>query len=165
MRKLLVLGLSFCTILAFTSCKSSEKATQEVAIASRGFEPTIIHGDGTAVTPLPVTPLPVEQPTNEIRTQIRTEDVTYISGNNAFKSYGLICGSFSLLKNAEKVMNYLISQGYNPTIILNPEKKMYRVIADSYNDYTSAVKGRDTFIARYPGREDFQNSWVLFKTN
>ncbi len=176
MRKLLVLGLSFCTILAFTSCKSNESAykkaydkalTEELAETGTipvEYAPVVNGANGvTPVTPPATNPSPVvvEQPTNDVR----KEEITYVSGNEALKAYSVVCGSFGLKSNAENLKDYLNAQGYNATIAFNPQKAMYRVIVDSFNDHTSATRARDTFKAKYPGRGDFQGSWVLYKTN
>lgn len=168
MRKILVFGLSFCVILAFTSCKSSESAYKKAydkamtdELAGTGtipvdFAPVV--PDGTNVTPPAETTIkPVEQ------TEVRQEQISYVSGNEVLKAYSIVCGSFGLKANAEGLKNFLTSEGYNATIAFNSDRAMYRVIVDSYNDKESAARARDTFRAKYPNRKDFQNSWLLYK--
>ncbi|MCD8310268.1 MAG: SPOR domain-containing protein, partial [Prevotellaceae bacterium] len=34
----------------------------------------------------------------------------------------------------------------------------------SYDDHASAAQARDAFKAKYPSRQDFQGSWLLYST-
>ncbi|KAA6308757.1 hypothetical protein EZS27_039635 [termite gut metagenome] len=95
---------------------------------------------------------------------LRKEKVTVISGDDALKTYGIVCGSFTLKVNADALKSYLLSEGYSKaTVVFNTEIVMYRVIADSYNDKESAVYARNTFKTKYPYRNDFQDAWILEK--
>jgi cell division protein FtsN len=97
-------------------------------------------------------------------TNIRQEKVTIVSGNSALKTYGIVCGSFSLKANADALKDYLQSEGYSKAIVVfSTEIVMYRVIADSYSDKESAVDARNTFKVKYPDRNDFQDAWILEK--
>ncbi|KAA6346126.1 hypothetical protein EZS27_006348 [termite gut metagenome] len=165
MKKGNMVGLKICLvtlILVFASCKSSESAYKKAYEAAKKQEVTtnnkeraIVNGVITETTP----PVSVSNGTN-----IRREKVTVVSGDNALKTYGVVCGSFSLKTNADALKNYLQSEGYaKATVVFSTEIVMYRVIADSYNDKESAVYARNTFKAKYPYRNDFQDAWILEK--
>ncbi|NDV59231.1 SPOR domain-containing protein [Bacteroides sp. 519] len=175
MKKVLVLGLSLCTIFAFTSCSSSESAYKKAydkavtdELAGTGtipvdFAPVVTStNDASVTTSTTTTTTPVVQPPAP-SSDVKQEQVTYVSGNEALKAYSIVCGSFGLKENAEGLKRFLTSEGYNATIAFNADRAMYRVIVDSYNDKDSAARARDTFRAKYPSRSDFQNSWLLYR--
>jgi cell division protein FtsN len=161
MKKGNIVGLNICLvalILVLASCKSSESAYKKAYEAAKKQEVTTNNEANVAITE--TTP-PVSVPNNA---NIRKEKVTVVSGDNALKTYGVVCGSFSLKANADALKDYLQSEGYsNATVVFSTEIVMYRVIADSYNDKESAVYARNTFKAKYPYRNDFQDAWILEK--
>ena len=59
--------------------------------------------------------------------------------------------------------DFLDGQGYNAIIAFNADKAMYRVIVNTFDDKASAANARDAFKAKYPNREDFQGSWILYR--
>ena len=79
------------------------------------------------------------------------------------KNYSVVCGSFGLKANAESLKDFLDGQGYNAIIAFNADKAMYRVIVNTFDDKASAANARDAFKAKYPNREDFQGSWILYR--
>lgn len=158
MKKLAVLGIGLGIILAFASCKSSESAYKKAYEKAKQQE--LAEPQVTApVEVTPVTTAPVTQPSSGT---IRQEKVTLVSGNG-LKDYSVVCGSFSLKANADGLKEYLDGQGYNALVVFNPEKSMYRVIVGTYDDRMAAADARDAFKAKYPNREDFQQSWLLYR--
>lgn len=158
MKKLAVLGIGFCVVLAFASCKSSESAYKkayEKAKQQELAEPQVTE----PVDVTPVTTAPVAKPSSGT---IRQEKVEVVSGNG-LKDYSVVCGSFGLKANAEGLKDYLDGQGYSATLVFNPEKAMYRVIVGTYDDKMAAAEARDAFKARYPNNKDFQESWLLYR--
>jgi cell division protein FtsN len=149
-------------ILALTSCKSSESAYKSAYEAAKKQEATTNNKEKTGINAVTTQTMPLVSVSNG--TNIRKEKVTVVPGNNALKTYGVVCGSFGLKANADALKDYLQSEGYSKaTVVFNTEIVMYRVIADSYNDKESAVYARNTFKAKYPNRNDFQDAWILEK--
>lgn len=160
MRKLVVLGMGFCMVLAFASCKSSESAYKKAYDKAKSEE----LAEPTVTVPVDVTPVvaaPVEVKT-EPAAGVREEKITYVSGGE-LKEYSVVCGSFGLKANAEGVKDFLVSEGYNATIAFHDQSANYRVIVDSFSDRASAERARDSFKAKYPNNSDFQKSWLLYR--
>lgn len=163
MKKLAILGVGLCVVLAFTSCKSSESAYKkayEKAKQQELAEPEVT----VPVEVAPVVTAPVEAPKTTSTAPVREEKVTVVTGDaNGLKNYSVVCGSFGLKANAESLKDFLDGQGYNAIIAFNADKAMYRVIVNTFDDKASAANARDAFKAKYPNREDFQGSWILYR--
>ncbi len=165
MKRLAIWGISFCIVLAFTGCKSSESAYKKAYEKAKQQE--LAEPEVTA--PVEVTPVvtaPVETPKEPTvsTAPVREEKVTVVTGaENGLKNYSVVCGSFGLKANAEGLKEYLDGQGYNAIIVFNADKAMYRVVVETFDDRASAAKARDDFKAKYPNREDFQGSWLLYR--
>ena len=155
MKKLFVLGMGLCLVLAFSSCKSSESAYKkayekakqnELAEAAEQKETVVETAPVVEAAPVatsaPVAPAPV-----------REEKVELVSGDG-LKAFSVVCGSFGVKANAD---------GYNAKVVYNAERNMYRVIVSSFDTREEAAAARDAFKAKYPNREDFQGSWLLYR--
>lgn len=154
-----MLSLGLCVVLAFTSCKSSESAYKkayEQAKQRELAEPQVTVPEEVT----PVVPAPVEAASVA---PVREEKVTVVSGTDNLKSYSVVCGSFGLKANAEGLKTFLEAQGYTPVIAHNADRDTYRVIVNTFEDRASAERARDSFKARFPNREDFQGSWLLYR--
>lgn len=162
MKKLMILGMGVCVILAFTSCKSSESAYKKAYEKAKQQELAAPQQTAAPVETTPVVTAPVERTPVAPEAGVRQEKVTLISGDD-LKDYSVVCGSFGLKANAEALRDYLITQGYNSVIAFNAEAATYRVIVGTYADRASAVVARDSFKNRYPNRKDFQDSWLLYR--
>ena len=164
MKKLVVLGMSVCMVLAFASCKSSESAYKkayEKAKQQELAEPQVEAP--VEVTPVVAAPVEVKKATDAAN-GVRQEKVTVVSGNcDNMKDYSVVCGSFGLKANAEGLKDFLDAEGYNATIAFNAESAMYRVIVSTFADRTAAAQARDAFKAKYPNRKDFQGAWLLYR--
>ena len=156
MKKLVVLGMGVCLVLAFASCKSSESAYK------KAYE----KAKQQVEAPVEVTPVvaaPVTTPKVADTSGVRQEKVTVVSGNEGLKDYSVVAGSFGVKANAEGLKDWLDAQGYQSTIAFNADKAMYRVIVSSFADKAAAAEARDAFKAKYPNRSDFQGAWLLYR--
>ena len=164
MKKLVVLGMGVCMVLAFASCKSSESAYKkayEKAKQQELAEPQVEAP--VEVTPVVAAPVEVKKATDAAN-GVRQEKVTVVSGKgDNLKDYSVVCGSFGLKANAEGLKEFLDAEGYNATIAFNAESAMYRVIVSTFADRASAAQARDAFKAKYPNRKDFQGAWLLYR--
>ena len=155
MRKLVVLGMGVCLVLAFASCKSSESAYKKAYEKAKQQE----LAEPQVEAPVEVTP--VTTPKVADTSGVRQEKVTVVSGNDGLKDYSVVAGSFGVKANAEGLKDWLDAQGYQATIAFNADKAMYRVIVSSFAD--KAADARDAFKAKYPNRSDFQGAWLLYR--
>lgn len=157
MKKLSVLSLGLCVVLALASCKSKE------SMYKKAYEKAQAQEEQTTPAPEPVvTPLQTTTPSESTNTEVanatvRQESVDLIAGSG-LQNYSVVVGSFSLKANAEGLYNTLKSAGYDSQIVFNGERKMYRVVASTFSDKGSAVKSRNDLRAgKYP------DAWLLFK--
>jgi cell division protein FtsN len=154
MKKLAVLGMGVCIVLAFSSCKSSESAYKKAYEKAKQQE-----------LAEPQTTAPVEEvaPVVTAPAGMRQEKLTVVSGVDGLKAYSVVCGSFGVKANAESLKNFLDAAGYDAVIAFNAEAAMYRVIVNTFDDRASAAAARDAFKAKYPNRKDFQGAWLLYR--
>lgn len=157
MKKLSVLSLSLCIVLALASCKSKEsmyKKAYEKAQAQEVQQPATTE---PVVTPLETT-TPSESTNTEVdNASVRQENVSLVAGSG-LQNFSVVVGSFSLKANAEGLYNTLKNSGYDAQIVFNSERNMYRVVASTFVDKAGAVKSRNELRAsKYP------DAWLLFK--
>ena len=157
MKKLSVLSLGLCIVLALASCKSKEsmyKKAYEKAQAQEVQQPATTE---PVVTPLETT-TPSESTNTEVdNASVRQENVSLVAGSG-LQNFSVVVGSFSLKANAESLYNTLKSSGYDAQIVFNNERNMYRVVASTFVDKAGAVKSRNELRAsKYP------DAWLLFK--
>lgn len=156
--KNLCMGLAIATALVFTGCKSSEssyKKAYEKAKAQEMAEQKAVE----PVTVTPVTPVttvtPVQTPADN--SDLRSERLN-VMNNGTLKTFNVVCGSFKSLDNANNLRNTLVNRGYNAQVAQNPETGMYRVVASSFDDRTSAINSRNDLRATYP------DAWILLRS-
>ena len=162
MKKLVVLGMGVCLVIAFASCKSSESAYKKAYEKAKQQE----LAEPQVEAPVEVTPVvaaPVTTTKVADTSGVRQEKVTVVSGNEGLKDYSIVAGSFGVKANAEGLKDWLDGQGYQSTIAFNADKAMYRVIVNSFADKAAAAEARDAFKAKYPNRSDFQGAWLLYR--
>lgn len=157
MKKLSVLSLGLCIVLALASCKSKEsmyKKAYEKAQAQEVQQPATTE---PVVTPLETT-TPSESTNTEVdNASVRQENVSFVAGSG-LQNFSVVVGSFSLKANAEGLYNTLKNSGYDAQIVFNSERNMYRVVASTFVDKAGAVKSRNELRAsKYP------DAWLLFK--
>lgn len=166
MKKILVLAFGLCAVLSFTSCKSSEsaykkayeKAKQQELAQPQSTDPVDVT---PVVTTTPVATAPVVSNSSTI---VREEKVTVVTGSG-LKDFSVVCGSFGMKANADRVKAELDAAGYNALVVYNADRGMYRVIVSTHDDRNSAAQARDTFKARYANdtaHPDYQKSWLLY---
>ena len=163
MKKLFVLGMGLCLVLAFSSCKSSESAYKKAYEKAKQNELAEAKTQEEVVEPAPVVEAaPVQTPAPVSPAPVREEKVELVSGDG-LKAFSVVCGSFGVKANADGLKSTLDGQGYNAKVVYNAERNMYRVIVASFDTREEAAAARDAFKAKYPNRQDFQGSWLLYR--
>lgn len=158
MKKLSVLSLGLCAVLALAGCKSKESMYKKAYEKAQAQEAQ----QTTPTTEPVVTPLETTTPSQSTNTEVdnatvRQESVSLVAGSG-LQDFSVVVGSFSLKANAEGRYNELKSAGYDAQIVYNSERKMYRVVASTFVDKAAAVKSRNELRAgKYP------DAWLLFK--
>ncbi|MBQ9884126.1 MAG: SPOR domain-containing protein [Bacteroidaceae bacterium] len=164
MKKFAFLGLGLCMALAFTSCKSSESAYKKAYEKAKQQE--LAQGTAVQQQTAPATvSASAETATPAPSADVRQEKVTIVAGNGALQDYSVVCGSFGVKTNAENLKNFLDNEGYNAIIVYNADRNMYRVVSETFSNRDAAARARDAFKAKYPNRQDFQGSWLLYRMN
>lgn len=167
MKKFFYFSALVCTAIAFTACSSSkesayrkayEKAKAQEQYAQPAQQPQQQYQ--APVQQAPVTPMvqqPVQQTTTVVdNTPVRRENVNVVSGSG-LKAYSVVVGSFGVRANADGLQNTLRNAGYDAQIAFNSERNMYRVIATTHDDRSSAVSTKESLKATYP------DAWLLMK--
>ena len=163
MKKLFVLGMGLCLVLVFSSCKSSESAYKKAYEKAKQNELAEAKTQEEVVEPAPVVEAaPVQTPVHVSPAPVREEKVELVSGDG-LKAFSVVCGSFGVKANADGLKSTLDGQGYNAKVVYNAERNMYRVIVASFDTREEAAAARDAFKAKYPNRQDFQGSWLLYR--
>lgn len=160
MKKITVLSMGMCAVLALASCGTSKESAYKKAYLKAQQQEQQAAQAPVAQEPV-VAPLETQAPSDEQtevdNATVRSEDVSLISGSG-LSSYSVVVGSFSLKANAEGLASTLKSAGYDAQIALNTERNMYRVVASTFADKAAAVKSRNQLRAgKYP------DAWLLLK--
>ena len=155
--------MGLCLVLAFSSCKSSESAYKKAYEKAKQNELAEAKTQEEVVEPAPVVEAaPVQTPAPVSPAPVREEKVELVSGDG-LKAFSVVCGSFGVKANADGLKSTLDGQGYNAKVVYNAERNMYRVIVASFDTREEAAAARDAFKAKYPNRQDFQGSWLLYR--
>ena len=162
MKKYTVLCAGLCLALAFTSCKSSESAYKKAYEKAKQYDTANQQAVSQTATDeavvAPVEAKPVDQARvvdNLDNISVRQESVQVIHGNG-LNEFSVVVGSFGLLSNAESLYQRLKDAGYNAQVVKNEDKNMYRVVAATFGDKSSAVVSRDQLRNTYP------DAWLLY---
>lgn len=174
MKNHLVLGLTICSAIALTGCKSQESAYRQAYEKAKAQEMNGTDTDKTgSVTVIPAPAVDndkniVVQPVTTVpeTTQTDNADVRTIPGGvtvvngEGLRTYSVVVGSFVTQANAENLMSTLRSKGYAARVVrtnetINGHTGWYRVIASSYDDKASAVQSRGELAGTYAG------AWLL----
>lgn len=153
MKKNFMLGIALISALAFVSCGSQESSYKKAYEKAKQQE-TYTQPTEQTQTVTPVTTVTPTQPVDN--SNLRSERFNVIGGGS-LKAYNVVCGSFSKLDNAQNLRNTLVNKGYSAQIAQN-EKGMYRVIASSFDERSSAINSRDQLRNTYP------DAWILYRT-
>ena len=165
MKKLFVLGLGFCVLMAFSSCKSNKESAYKTAY-DQAKQQELVQGDSQASDPIEIAPVnssTTTTPVTQADATYRSEKVVLASGAaGSLKAYSVVCGSFSSKTNADALRAKLVGEGYNALVVQNPSTGMYRVVCGSYDDRQQAAEARAQFKANHPNDADFQKAWLLY---
>ena len=158
-------ALSMVLAISMSSCKSKEslyKKAYEKAQAQNASNTQVTEDPSTVnVTPVqPAAPVtttttttPVQQDDN---VSVRSEALQVVDGAG-LKAYSVVCGAFSLQANATGLQQKLKQNGYQAQIALNAERKLYRVIAATFDTKAEAIPALQTLRQTYP------DAWLLYQ--
>ena len=158
-------ALSMVLAISMSSCKSKEslyKKAYEKAQAQNASNTQVTEDPTTVnVTPVqPATPVTTTTTTTSVQqddnVNVRSEALQVVDGAG-LKAYSVVCGAFSLQANATGLQQKLKQNGYQAQIALNPERKLYRVIAATFDTKAEAVPALQTLRQTYP------DAWLLYK--
>ena len=174
MKNYLLLGLTLCSAVVLSGCKSKESAYRQAYERSKAMDneltpvdPNTVpvpvdNNDNVVVTP--ITPKENTNPGGADDSDVRTipGGVTLISGE-PLRAYSVVVGSFVAQANAEGLLKTLNGQGYKARIfktneVINGHTGWFRVIASSFDDKASATQSRDHLKAR----PDYAGAWLLY---
>ena len=162
MKKLTVLSVGMCAVLALASCGTSKESAYKKAYEKAQQQEAQQAAEAPGATEPVVTPLETTTPSESTTTEVdnatvRQENVSLVSGSG-LQAYSVVVGSFSLKANAEGLASTLKSAGYDSQVVFNSERNMYRVVASTFADKTGAVNSRNQLRAgKYP------DAWLLLK--
>lgn len=159
-------AVAFSFLLAFglASCKSNDSLYKKAyEKAQQANQNTQVTEESAVVNVTPVqqekttTVTHVTQPnTTDSNVRVQQENVQIIDGAG-LKAYSVVCGSFSLQANAVGLQQKLKDKGYQAQIALNPERKLYRVIASTHDTKDQAISSRTKL------RENYPDAWLLYR--
>lgn len=161
MKKISIMGLGMCAVLALASCGTSKesayrKAFEKAQAQEQQQEQQAPVTTEPVVTPLEQAPASQTTVTDVDNAIVRQENVSLVAGSG-LQNFSVVVGSFGVKANAEGLYNTLKSAGYDAQIVQG-ERNMYRVIASTFADKAGAVKSRNELRAgKYP------DAWLLFK--
>ena len=160
MKKVLFVAVALCSMFVFDSCKSKEDLYKTAYDSARQEE----EGQGQQSDFVEIAP--VQSTTPEIKDvdqSYRTEKVVLSEGaEGSLKAYSVVCGSFGVKANADKLRSSLLNEGYSAIVVQNPATGMYRVVCASYDSRQEAAQARAQFKAEHPDNSDFQKAWLLY---
>lgn len=161
MNKKVMMGAALATVFAMTSCKSSESAYKKAYEKAKAQSEQNVGA--TEVTPVQTTQqnvsvTPVDN-TDYSNVAVRTENVTVVTGN-PLKSYSVVIGAYSIKANADRTCDFIASKGYQPQIVMNQERGLYRVVAFTSDSKAEAARTRDLVKNL---RSDFAEAWLLYQ--
>ncbi|MBQ9640596.1 MAG: SPOR domain-containing protein [Bacteroidaceae bacterium] len=157
-KQMLLAGVALFSAIAFTGCKSSAESSYKKAYEKAKAQEQAEQRTTEPVSVTPVTPVTTVQPvTPTDNSDLRSERLN-VMNNGTLKAYNVVCGSFKSIDNANNLRNTLVNKGYNAQVAQNPETGMYRVVASSFDDRTSAINSRNDLRATYP------DAWILLRT-
>ena len=161
MKKYMILCAGLCAAMAFTSCKSSESAYKKAYEKAKAQEAAAVETNTEANVVAPVEEKPIDEVKvvdNADNVSVRQEQVSLIDGSG-LKNFSVVVGSFSLKANADGLQQRLKESGYDAQIVKNNDRNMYRVVATTFADKSSAVQSRNELRGKYP------DAWLLFNGN
>ena len=160
MKKILFVAVALCSMFVFDSCKSKDDMYKTAYDSARQ------EAEGQGQQSEFVEIAPVQSTTSELKNvdeTYRTEKVVLSEGaEGSLKAYSVVCGSFGVKENADKLRKSLINEGYSAIVVQNPATGMYRVVCASFDSRQEAAQARAQFKAEHPDNGDFQKAWLLY---
>ena len=161
MNKKVMMGAALAVVFAMTGCKSSESAYKKAYEKAKAQSEQNVGA--TEVTPVQTTQqnvsvTPVDN-TDYSNVAVRTENVTVVTGN-PLKSYSVVIGAYSIKANADRTCDFIAAKGYQPQIVMNQERGLYRVVAFTSDSKAEAARTRDVVKNL---RSDFAEAWLLYQ--
>lgn len=161
MKKILFVAVAVCSMFVFDSCKSKEDLYKTAYDSARQDE---AEGQGQESEFIEIAP--VQSTTSQLKDvddSYRTEKVVLSEGaDGSLRAYSVVCGSFGVKENADKLRKSLINEGYTAIVVQNPATGMYRVVCASFDSRQEAAEARAQFKADHPDNSDFQKAWLLY---
>lgn len=161
MKKILLVAAAVCTLFVFDSCKSKEDAykTAYDDALNKKEQGQSQQDEFVEIAPVEST---TEQ-TEEVDDTYRTEKVVLSEGaEGSLKAFSVVCGSFGVKENADRLRKSLLDEGYTAIVVQNPATGMYRVVCASFDNKQDAAEARAQFKAEHPDNSDFQKAWLLY---
>ena len=160
MKKYTLICIGLCAAMAFTSCKSDESAYKKAYEKAKQYDTQTAQQEAVSqeavVAPVEAKPVTQAQVVDNLdNISVRQESVQLIHGNG-LNAFSVVVGSFGLLSNAESLYQRLKDAGYDAQVVKNEDKNMYRVVASSFAEKSSAVSSRDQLRNTYP------DAWLLY---
>lgn len=161
MKKFFVISAAVIAAVAMTSCGSNKESAYRKAYEKAKSQQTIteqpVQQQAPVVTPIQQQPVQQQVAVDNYENEnVRQENITLVSGSG-LKAYSVVVGSFGVKANAEGLQRTLINSGYNAQIAFNSERKMYRVVATTFDSKADAVNSRNQLRNSYAG------AWLLYK--
>lgn len=158
---LATLAMALFVAMGLSSCKSKESLYKKAYEKAQAQTPTTpVSEQPSTVNVTPVAPAATTTTTTTTPTEdnvrVQQESVQIVDGAG-LKAYSVVCGSFSLKANAQGLQKTLKDKGYQAQIVLNPERKLYRVVASTHDTKSDAISTRNQLRATYP------DAWLLYK--
>ncbi|MDR3217689.1 MAG: SPOR domain-containing protein [Dysgonamonadaceae bacterium] len=144
--KIFLLGLIVSLMFSLASCKTKESAYKAAYEAAK--EKEMQENTPVEVTPVDKTP---------DQALIQKEKVVLVDGAGLLK-YSVVIGSFLNKTNAVSLKERMDKQGFKSSLAQN-EKGMFRVIAATYSEKSSAASERNRVKEKY--YPEFQDAWLL----
>ena len=166
--------LAIMTVLLFSGCRSQRLNIPEApAPAPRGTVPQQV--DEPVLLPPNPTPVaePEEVPVEEVEEPMesldsipsREERFTFAQEEDKTlhdtNLYFVILGSFRSADNANRFMDDLVTQGFQPVILIS-ESGLHRVSIDSFTDEDVARIRVQRIRSNYP---EYKDAWLLIRKN
>ncbi len=151
--------ISFFAIFVLIFSLSACKTFKQKKLFSKGVD-TLTSYVGDTVEEPAVDTSDFETIVGETESvEVEPEQTGPSYGYNSDKFY-MIVGSFFSEQLANKYANKMAGMGYSPIIIYSPSNQYYRVSAQTYSDYTTAINDINIFRNNVTPR-----AWVHVKSN
>ena len=164
MKKYAIVCGGLCLAMAFTSCGSSEKAYRKMYEKAQAADANKTATEQPTEEVAVVTPV-VEKPATETTVVDNTDNVPVRQGKYSvvsgagLKAFSVVVGSYSVQANAEGMQGQLKNKGYDAQVAYDPQTRMYRVVASTFETKNEAVQSRTQLRNQYP------DAWLLYNNN